>query len=156
MTTNILSISIQDHSGNTKSLPLFFDDTTTLAELQAYATDFLPALDAVIDGKIVGATVELGITLPGGLKSSAVDGNTVHEGANLTYSAEGTEYAHTIYVPTWVNAGFAGDTPLTTGGYATVQGDLAGQVPESTGVESTDKYGNDLSTYIRGKRAFRK
>lgn len=153
---NILSISVRDAAGRAGSLPVYFDTGATLTQIQAYATAMLPLLDATIDAKIEGATVQLGITLPSGLKTDAVDNNRVREGANYTFDADSVPYVHTYYVPSVSNEGFAGDTALNTGDYATLISALHGAAGVSSGIQPTDKYGNVLTSYEGGVRAFRK
>lgn len=153
--TNLLSVQITDADGKVKTMPIYFPAATTLAELQDYADAMLPALDAVIDGQITQATVTLQLTLVGGLKSAAVDGNRVREGALLRYPADNTIYKHSIFVPSWENAGFAGDVVLETGAYATFQATISAGGGDPV-VEPTDEYGNDLNALINGERRFRK
>lgn len=153
--TNLLSIQVTDADGKSKTIPLYFPDTTTLADLQDYADTFLPNLDAVIDGKITQATVTLQLTLVGGLKASAVDGNRVREGALLRFAADDTIYKHSIYIPSWENTGFAGDVVLATGAYDTVQDNIAVGIGDPA-VAPSDEYGNDLNSFINGNRKFRK
>jgi len=152
---NSVSIQITDFAGKPKSVPIYFPDTATLAELAEFITDFTPLLDAAIDGKITQATITLQATLPGGLKGSAVDGNRVREGALLSYDCADTVYTHSVYIPTWENAGFTVDTVLNSGVYDDVINALvAGAVDDAP--FPTDRYANDLTSYIGGVRTFRK
>lgn len=153
--TNLLSVQVTDADGKVKTMPLYFASTTTLAELQGYADDMLPLLDAVIDGKITQATVTLQLTLVGGLKGSAVDGNRVREGALLRFPADNTIYKHGIFVPSWKNTGFAGDVVLQTGAYNTFQATISAGAGDPV-IEVTDEYGNDLNAILSGERRFRK
>lgn len=153
--TNLLSIQITDADGKVKTLPLYFASTTTLAELQGYADDLLPLLDPIIDGKITAATVTLQLTLVGGLKGAAIDGNRVREGALLRFPADNTIYKHSIFVPSWENDGFAGDVVLTTGAYGTFQASISAGAGDPV-IEPTDEYGNDLNAMLNGERRFRK
>jgi len=154
--SSILSISLRDAAAKAGSLPIYFDDAATVAQIQDYATGFLPHLDAAIDARILRATVTLNLTLPGGLKTAAVDDNRVREGVNLTYSESGVIYVQTYYVPSWSNAGFDGDAVLQSGVYDNVIQDLFHAVPAITGIQPTDEYGNVNTAFIDGKRAFRK
>lgn len=151
--TNLLSISLQDASVGQKALPIYFPDTVTLANLQTFLTSFGPLLDAVIDAKILAAQATVQLTLPGGLKSDAVVGNTVHEGALLSFNAANTIYKPSIYIPSWENAGFAGDVVLESGEYATLQAAITAGLAT---FQPSDKYANDITSLIGGVRKFRK
>ena len=149
MASHVVSIGITDFAGDRKTLPLFFPTEDSVATIQTQMNTLLPLLDAVIDGKISDMSIQLSMTLPGGLKAGAVSGNTVHEGANLRYDVAGSDYVHTPYVPSWENAGFAGAAVLATGEYAALE---AGIITAG----ASDKNGLDLSAFISGNRAFRK
>lgn len=152
---NLLSIEVRDYVGGTKTIPLYFPATATLAQMQAFADDFLPKLSPTIDAYIVSASVTLQLTLPSGLDTTADTGNTVHEGALLAFDADDTAYRFSTYIPSWKNAGFAGDEVTNTGAYATLITDiLTGEGDPA--VAPSDKNANDLATFIAGKRVFRK
>jgi len=152
---NLVSFQITDFAGKVKAMPIYFPATATLTELAEFVTDFSPLLDDVIDGKITSAEITIQAALPGGLKADAVDGNRVREGALLSYVAADTNYRHSVFVPSWENAGFAGDTVLETGDYAAVEDALvAGAVDDAP--FPSDRYANDLTSYIEGVRTFRK
>jgi len=142
-----IGIVTRDFTGNDKSQTLYMLATTSLADVQTAVTAYINDLDPVVDGKIVDAQVTIKLTVPAG-KSDPVAGNTVREGALLSYSAADTDYRFSTYVPSWENAGFTGNTVLTTGDYGTLEGQIAALF--------TDKDGNVLDSYIEGKRTFRK
>jgi hypothetical protein len=149
---NAVSIKIQDYvggKGSTKSLLLYIPATVTVSTLNTLMSTLLPALDAVIDGQIVDSRVDLALTLPGGLKSSPVTGQDVHNGATLTYDPNSTDFAYSTYVPTWEIAGFAGQDVLNTGDYATF-------IAEIISDNFTDRDGNDFNAFTGGIRARRK
>jgi hypothetical protein len=145
---SVIGVRIRDYIGGEKSLPLYILGTTSLADIQTAVNAFLADLDPVIDGKIEEAVVTIGLTLPGGLKSSPVAGKDVHNGALLSYDAANTNYRFSPYIPSWEEAGFTGDTVLTTGDYGTLEGEIAALF--------TDKDGNVLDSFISGKRVRRK
>lgn len=152
---NTISFQITDFAGGVKSMTVYFPATATAAEMAEFVTDFSPLLDEVIDGKITAATVTTQATLPGGLKADPVSGNTVHEGALLSYDAADTVYTHSVFVPSWENAGFSGDTVLATGDYDAVQDAFVSGAVDDAPFPS-DRYANDLTSYSGGVRKFRK
>jgi hypothetical protein len=143
-----VGVGILDYTGVKKSMAIYVPATVALATVQTEMNTFLPAIDAVIDGKIEDAQITIGLTLPGGMKGSAAAGNTVREGALLKYNAAATAFTFGLYVPSWANAGFAGNTPLTSGIYATAEGALV--------IFGSDRDANAITAYLSGKRAFRK
>jgi len=143
-----IGVSIQDASGNKKSMAIYVPATLSLATVQTEMNTFLPAIDAAIDGKIVDSAVTIALSLPGGMKTAADAGNTVHEGALLRYSAASTAFEFGLYVPSWCNSGFTGDTPVTTGVWATAEG--------APIIFASDRQANALTAYLGGRRAFRK
>jgi len=142
-----VGVSVRDFAGDVKSITLYMLATTSLADVQTAVTAFVTDLDPVIDGKPIDAQVTIKLSLPA-VKTDPVDGNTVREGALLSYSAADTDYKFSPYIPSWENDGFAGNTVLATGDYDTLEGQIAALF--------TDRDGNALDTFISGKRAFRK
>lgn len=155
MATSVASITFEDFAGDRKTAALYFDDTATLADITTIMQGWASQLDDVVDPKVVSIQVALAIALPEGLKADAVDGNTVHEGALLSYSATGTARTFSVYVPGWAEAGFAGNTVVDTGDQDTaIQTVVTGIVGATA--DPSDAYSNDIVAYSGGKRAFRK
>jgi hypothetical protein len=143
-----IGIRIRDYVGGEKSFPLYVPATVSLATIQSELNAFLPELDAVIDGKIELAVVTIGLTLPSGMKGAPVTGHTVREGVLNSYDAANTDFKFSPYWPSAAEAGFVGNSWLNTGIYATANG---GPI-----VFASDKDGNALSSYLSGRRTFRK
>jgi len=146
---NVLSIGITDFTGKRKTIALFTPATLSVANLQTLSDNLLPDLDAVIDGQITDVSVQLALTVVSGLKAEPVEGNTVREGANLTYTVENSDYAYSAYIPSWENAGFEGNVVLTSGVYGTLEDDF-------TTLSVSDRDANALTAFIKGVRTFRK
>jgi len=142
-----VSFSLQDFSGKRKTIVYFMDPASTVADAQAAHDITAPKLDAVIDAKIIGAHVTLPLDPEGTEKSAAIDGNRVREGSLLGYSATGTTKRFGLYVPSWKNAGFTGDTVINTGAYATFISDL---------LNYSDDNARAIIAYLDGVRTFRK
>jgi len=153
---SVASIGIVDSSGNRKTLPVYFPATNTLAEIQTEINSLVPLLDTAIAGKIADASVTLALTLPAGLKANAVGGdNTVHEGALLTYDAANTAFSYSLFIPSFLNGLFEGDTVSLTNLAGAAEA-LIGEIEDGGDAAATDRQGNDLTAYISGRRAFRK
>ncbi len=148
---HVITVGIRDYLGERKTLqpPLYLPAATTVATINTLLGTMLPLLDAVIDGKIEDVSVQLALTLPGGLKGSAVTGKDVHNGANLTFDPADTNFAHSFYVPTWEEAGFSGQTVVNSGDYSDLFDELVAD-------NFTDKDGNTFDAYVTGNRTRRK
>lgn len=145
---NALSIQIQDYAGDVKTMPVYVNADMSLATIATSIEALATEVDAAIDGQVIGASVQLQLDISGStIKGAPTAGNTVHEGALLQFSAEDTGYAYSVYVPSWENGGFAGNVVLDTGVYGTLIGDLENY---------KDRYGNNLLSFVAGRRAFRK
>lgn len=151
---DVVSFGILDFSGNRKSFPIYIPATATLAQANAWIAAGAPILDALIDGLIQDVSITLAGTLPGGLKTSAVAGNTVHEGALWAWDAASTNFEYGDFMPSVANANFVNDE--VDFGNADVTDWIAQMISSGAGTEATDRYGNDLTAYLRGRRAFRK
>ncbi len=144
-----VSVGIVDYLGDRKTIPLYIPATVSLATLDSVLDTTLNALDDAIDGQIVDVGVFMVRDLPSGLKSSPVSGKDVHNGANLTYDPADTDFAFSIYVPTWKEAGFAGKTVVDTTVYGTAEEQLVTD-------NWTDRDGNTFDSYVTGSRVRRK
>lgn len=152
-------MTIVDRSAHPKAMQIYFPATSTLTQLQTFVTNFAPLVNAVIDGVIASSLISVQATLPGGLRSVAVDGNRVNEGALLTFDADSTNYAHSIYIPSWANSEFNGGVINETQAITDLLDALVqGVLVNSTRVDPmpSDKYANDLVAFVKGVRAFRK
>lgn len=155
MATSVASISITDFAGDTKSVPMSFDDSASLADITTIMQAWATQLDDVVDGKIDSIQVNLAIALPAGLKAAAVTGNTVHVGALLNYDADDTQYTYSVFVPSWAEAGFSGKNVVNTGNQATAIATVVSGAVGAT-ADPTDEFGNDITAYVAGTRKFRK
>lgn len=153
---SIISYGLVDSSGGRKTFPIYIAASASDAQIQQFIVDFTPDLDAAIDAKISDVSVTKVYSLPVGLKGAAISGNTVREGALLSYDADNTTYRFSHYVPSWRNAGFSGNTVNNTGAYATLIADLADGPASGADIDPSDRDANDLVSYIGGERAFRK
>lgn len=153
--TNILSYQITDGIGRTRSLPIYFPTGLTVAQIQGASDLFAAALDVCIDGKLTQATLQLNLTLPGGIKGSA--GGDVRVGLLAGFDCANTVYRHSMYIPTWEAAGFTGDVITETSPYDDFIADiLAGEVFGGGTLAPSDEYANDIVAFLEGKKKVRK
>lgn len=151
---HLISFGIEDADGHSKRFPFYMSASADDTDIAAAVAAIAPALDAVIDGKITDCRLTKSLSLPGGLKASAVAGCDVEKGANLSFNAQDTNKRYTVFVPTWEDAGLTGDAVKTDGVYATFQAAIiAGNGTDKPG---TDTNANALLTYVTGEETFRK
>lgn len=146
---DVLSYTVQDAAGKQKTFAQYVASGTSVDDIQDIVNTGAPLLDAVVDGKIISAQVQLGLDLPGGLKADAIDANRVREGALLDYSAEDTSYRQSFYVPSAKNTDFLDESDDVDN-----SGSMASFITFVLGF--FDRNGNALSAYLRGVRTFRK
>lgn len=154
---NILSYEIWDDNNSPKSMPLFFPLGLTVPQIQSASDLFAPVIDAAIAGIINSVQLTIQLTLPSGLKSIVSEACDSERGALLPFRAANTRYRHSIFVPTWPDAGFTGDDVNGAFGAGNT---LISDIESGLGtalLAPSDKYANDLTTYLnQGKKAFRK
>lgn len=154
-TTSIISYGVQAASGKHRTLPVYVPSAATAANILAWIAQNAPLLDAAIGGVIDECLVTMSFALPGGLKAVPDAGSDNDYGALLSFDADSTNYSASLWVPSWSPAGFTnGANPqvIDAGAYAAFIADIVG----GAGTHASDKYGNDLVTYLTGKRSFRK
>lgn len=151
---SILSYSIVDDDGNAKSMPIYIPSGVSVTNIQAFSDAMAPLLDDVIDGVINAVTLSIGLTLPGGLKSSPVAGSNVQEGALISFDVASTNYNFSIFVPAWAQTFFSGVQVTledTEPGLFLTQ-----MVSGSNSTFPTDRSGGDLTAVLSGIKRFRK
>jgi len=152
--TNLVSIQVTDDAGNVGNVLLSFPATSSLANIQSFVDGFCAHLDAVTGAKITKASVSLALTLPAGLKASALPDTPVQWGANFAFDVADSSYRYTVRVP-------AIDQGLVTGGVVDtspqfVQDFINDFVIGDGVVAPSDRYANDITAFIEAASTFRK
>jgi hypothetical protein len=157
----LISYGILDAKGKTgRTLVPVPRAALTLAQVSGYAVALGEHLDNIIDGKIVSADVRMGIDISGivGAKATPVINSDREEGVNMSYTAAGTDYTFGIRIPSVAQALLSGE--FIDDSSALVQafnaGITAGLDISGQNVAASDRYENDLLTFIQGKKTFRK
>jgi hypothetical protein len=152
--TDFVTYSLVDHKADVFSLPVFVPTGGTIAQLQALSDAISAVLDAVTGCQIQSASVNLGLTLPGGLKGSPTANLDIEKGANFGFDAANTDYRHTIRVPAIPSAMVIGELVDLTHSDIIAFRDaiLAGVAPSLP----SDRYGNDLTSLLSARVTFRK
>lgn len=149
---NLLSVVIEDDDADRRSAKVHFLPAATLADVQTYLTAYAPLLDAVSDGKLVEAFVQMQLTLPAGLKANPIAFSEVQKGANLTF-LNTSRYKYGVWVPAW-KPSFFSDDGLTND--AQVTDFIAAYYQGLAGVLPSNGFGFDLTSFSAGKKTFRK
>jgi len=154
-----ISYGVIDDQGDTQRIQVTVPQgALTLANITGYAQALAALIDDVIDGYISDISLCLVIGLPGGMKTSANAGAEVERGANFTFQADGTNYAHTIRVPGVLPGLFVGNSvDLTAGAVVALRAALtSGLNIGGTQVIPSDRYENDLTNLIAATKTFRR
>lgn len=152
----LVSMSIETSDGR-KSVPVFLPNATTLVQAQGFMTGFAPLVNAITGGVIVGAEVSFPLTLPGGLRTTADAGATVHRGGLFGYDNP-SPYKWSQYIPSLTPTLFIGDLvnvgDTDVGAYITAM--ESGIDVSGTFIQPTNQYDDDLTTQVTAAEAFRK
>ncbi len=97
----LLSVQILDALGVVTTHTLFIDapSTVTIANLQTFANDYLPLLDGITSGMIVGVKVDVPLNVVAGLKSAPVAASEVERNGLFNFGLSGSKYKNGILVP---------------------------------------------------------
>lgn len=154
----ILSLTVEDDDGEIFAVPLYATaaDTATIANIVTAAGAMANLVDDVLDGKIIKVGVRLDLTLPVGLKGSAVAGSEIERTGLYNFSAANTKYDHGVDFPAMaLTTLVSGTNQIDTADAAVVA--LVGEMTTPSGVLNwSDKYGNDISALKSGRKTFRK
>jgi len=158
-----LNYSIEDAKGKTGSFIMHFPETTDIPALigdGVFAQTTAQLIDPLIDGVITDASATIGVDLSGlGLKTSAIAGSDVEEGANFTFrSVAGapTRFRLPTFDETFgLETGQAVDTSAVAVD-AFVQRIIQGDTQGLTTVRWADSRGNNVDNLESAKDSFRK
>lgn len=149
---NQLSYKIVGDQGDTKTLVFYFPAAATVAQITSFSDDMAALLNAVIDGVIEAATITLNIALPGGLRTTPVADSDVHTGALLTFTANGTTFKFSHYIPTWRD--WTDDLVNLAG---TGVSAFISEIEDGDGtISPSDRFANDLVTNVASTKVNRK
>lgn len=155
MAVDIASFTIKDATGDSKSIAVYFvHGGATLAQIVSYVQGLAGVVDAVTDGVLIAANLTVGVTLPGGIKTDVTGDPDIQRGALMGYTADGTPYKHSVWVPAFIDSGFTGD--VVDDANAAVQAFNDYLITVLNGNHATDKFENDLTDFIAGVKSFRK
>lgn len=154
----ILSLTVEDGDGEIFAVPIYGTaaDTATIANLITGIGTLANLVDDVIDGKIVRVGLRLDLSLPAGLKGSAVAGSEVERTGLYNFSAINTKYDAAIDVPAMALSTLVSGSNTIDPANAAVTA-LVGELVTSSGsIDWTDKYGNSLDALKNARKTFRK
>jgi len=151
--THLVSIKVEDYSGQSGTVTFHLDATLTVAQVQSVVDQAAADLDAVSGAKITGASVSLALTLPGGLKATATTNADFERGINWRADAADTDYSYTVRTPAALAANVNGEAVIEDTNSANWESFLLGG---DTVNAPTDKYGNDLVAILSKRVSFHK
>ena len=158
-----LTYSVEDAKGKTGSFIMHFPDNTDIPGLigdGVFAQTTAQLIDPLIDGVIKDAGAVIGVDISGlGLKTSAISGSDVEEGALFTFRS--TEGAPTKFrLPTFdetygLETGQAVDTSAPDVD-SFIQRIINGDTQGATTVRFADSRGNNVDNLVSAKDSFRR
>lgn len=154
----VISVTVQDADGEIFAVPLYANiaEATSLTAIQTAMDSILNIIDDVIDGAITRAGVRIDLTLPVGLKASAVAGSETERTALYSFSAAGTNYDASFDFPAMALATLVSGSNTVDPDNTEVSALVSEFIGPSTAIHWTDKYGNDLVALLRARKTFRK
>lgn len=149
----LLSITTIDVDGRSRTDTLFFPPAATLADIQTYATGYIPILDDAVGGVIDSAQVTLNLALPGPLKGAAVAGVDNRIAGLITFD-NGSRFKYGHYFRGLLPGLFAGDNVdmadiLVVALVNALQTGIAGVAP-------SNGYGFDVGAPVSNKKSLLK
>lgn len=139
-------------NGKKKSCVICVDAAHTDAQIDAFVLQIDQLLDDVIDGFIDEVTVTRQATFSV-TGTTAADNRHVSHGGLLSFDATGIDLRHSLYIPTFALSLIDNNNAIANAGAtaAFVTALLSG-----TNCDVTDRYGNDLSSFLSGRDVNRK
>lgn len=100
-----VSVQVQDYNPTIRAVQEYFSCTSgLLSDMTAFAQAFASAYDLVTGGKILKLTLNIPITLPGGLKGAAVAGINNSLAGLFDWTSASTTDKFGVAYPAWYTA----------------------------------------------------
>lgn len=149
----LLSIKTLDEAGRSRTDIVYFAPTETLANIQTFATAYIPELDDAVGGIIDSAQVTINLALPGPLKGAAVASVDNRVAGLLTFD-NGSRFKYGHYFHGLLPTLFVGDE-VDTGNLLVTALDAALRTGLG-GVAPTNGYGFDVGALVSTKKSLLK
>lgn len=153
MGVHLVTMTITDAGGNSKSVVLPVPDTATYAEICSFVLEIDSLVDAVISGIIESAQVTMNCPIDGGLNSTPADDMLVSDGGILGFAVSGSVYRTSIYIPTYAANLMSNDKDIPNSG-ATAS--LVTALLGGANADVSDKFENVISAFLSGTKVHRK
>ena len=155
----ISNVVVEDSKGKQSTITFNHPLNVDIGALKSAIRSTVQLIDAIIQGKIISASISLEVQLPLGLglKVTAVVGADVEEGVRFTFStANGAETGFRIpsFAETFLNdAGVLDAANATVDAF--IQRIITGQnIGVGTDITPSDAFGDDVTTYVSGIESF--
>jgi len=154
----ISNVVVEDSKGKQSTVTFNHPLNVDLGALKSAIRSTVQLIDAIIQGKIISASIALEINLPAGLslKATAIAGADVEEGVRITFGAgNGAETGFRIptFAETFLNESGVLDAVNATVD-AFVQRIISGQTVGLVNVSPSTVFGEDVDSYITGQESF--
>jgi len=154
----VSDVVVEDSKGKQSTIHFNHPLNVDLGALKDAIRSTVQLIDAIIQGKIISASIGLEVNLPAGLslKATAIAGADVEEGVRFTFSTNnGAETGFRI--PSFAET-FLNDSGILDFANATVdafiQRVIGGQTVGLVNVSPSDAFGDDVTTYTAGVESF--
>jgi hypothetical protein len=128
-----------------------------LADMQAYSAAYLPVLDAVTDSKILQATINIPVVLPGGLKAGPVAMSQNANAALMDFVSAAGPQKVGLSLPNFIPAGYLTTVPTVVDDtQASVAAFIAFLTTLSSTTRATDEDFINLTAFRSGEIGTRK
>lgn len=107
---NTMAFRLRDEETDTReqTVPVYVPTGLTLVQYQAFADFFAPLLDATTGSQMTAIEINVGLTLPGGLKATPAAGSLNERGGLITFDTTGPR-ADSLRIPGILNTIMSGD-----------------------------------------------
>jgi len=153
---HLLGIQITDEGGRKRNVVYPVQSTATVAQIQTFVDAHLDKLDNVVGGLVTGAFVTLSLSI-GGLaqgKGAAVADHSVKNGGLLGFTATGTKYRASIYVPSFLGTLIDAQDSIADAGATAVL--ITSILSGEANISICDLAGRDLVSFLGGNAVHRK
>ena len=148
-----IQYTIRDEEGLVARTLVHLPTATTLSAATTFAASFGGLIDAVTGGVLESIDVCIGVSLPGGIKTTPDSGSDIEEGAQFVYEdADGRIFRQRL--PTFLESLIVAGTRQVDNSNAAVQGVTDAIVTGLAGTAPVTLAGTDITAMVSDKEQF--
>lgn len=152
-------IRVRDSKGKESTIKFNHPLNVDLGALKNTIRSTAALIDAVIRGQIVGASIQLVVSLPAGLnlKVAAIAGSDIEEGVRFAFSTSNgaqTQFRIPTVAETWLNDAGVLEYVASDEVDDFIQRMIAGVTQGLINASPSDAYGSDITAFVGGTESF--